>query len=151
LAAISVTGEGDDLNVTIVNAAGCRITMKAWRFVQVITNPNKPIQLGEFPDSRRYQEPEVIFNNQRRGVVHALLAAEHASIEIICVDPDKTGVNALLDRSNIAIDLDYALCVALVLDRLHQDKERVSRLVQALLTNAVDDSHRQLFTFNTEV
>lgn len=148
LAAISITGDGDDLNVTLVNSAGARITMKAWRFLQVITHPNEPIQLGEFPDSRRYQEPEIIYNNHRRGVVHGRFSDQHASIEVICIDPDKSGANALLDRSNIAIDLDYALCVALVLNRLQNDRERVSHLVQELLTNAVDDGHRQLFTLS---
>lgn len=148
LAAISLEGEGDKLKITLVNSAGIRITMKAWRFLQLTVDPGNSIKLGEFPDARRYVEPEIIFNNQRKGVVHGLFSPQHASLEIICIDPDKSGANALLDRSILAIDLDYALLVALVLKHLQQDQERVSCLMQKLLTNAVDDRHRQLFTLN---
>jgi hypothetical protein len=146
LAAISVTGDGENLSVTLVNTAGCRVTMKARRFVQMMVTPGEPVQLGEFPDPRRYREPEVIFNNLREGVVHAQFSVNHGCIEVICVDPNKTGINALNDRSSIAIDVDYALVVALVLNRLHSDEERVSRLLQKLSTKAVDETHRQLFT-----
>lgn len=146
LAATSLTGEGGALNVTVVNSAGCRLTVRSRRFVQLMCNPGHPVQLGEIPDPRRYREPEVIFNHVRKGVVHGLFSKRHGSIEVICVDPEMKGANALLDRSNIAIDVDYGLCLALVLDRLHRDEERVSRLMQELSTKAVDEGHRQLFT-----
>lgn len=148
LAAISLTGEGENLNVTLVNTAGCRLTVRSRRFVQMMVNPGHPVLLGEFPDPRRYREPEVVYNNERKGVVYGQFSANHGCLEVICVDPDKTGATALFDRSSIAIDVDYALCLSLILDRLHRDEERVSRLMQELSTQAVDDKHRRLFTLN---
>ena len=137
VSAISVQSSGEELWVTIVNAGGGVLTLEAHKFVGLLEASGKSRRLHEITwQDARNPEIHFVFNNQTEGEVIGRFDPHSGCLHVACC-LEKGKSTAC--RTRFILDLDYLLCLYLVLKRLRADRERFARLLEvADATPAID-------------
>lgn len=140
ISALKATGSQDHLSaiamdvleekvwVSVVNGEGDHLKVEAYKFLGLLENPRTGRLLHEF-DSRKWQstsEP-FVFKDHREGQVSGCFVPENCELEVAHVLNKGKRVN---DRGRFYLEREYLACLYLVLARLREDREQITRLLE---------------------
>ncbi len=128
LSMISLTAdEQGSLYVTLVDPKGHHLKVEASRFVEMIDSHDQPRRLHVFPPRGSRQQVPFAFNDNSEGEIVGKFMQEKVKFDIVCCQTQGQYGN-VNDRAWFYVDVEYLLCLWVVLCRLEQDKGRYTQM-----------------------
>jgi len=150
LSAISLSTDYDETFVHIVSPQNKQIKMEAWKFLNLLEDPEKPKLLYDFEasESRKYNH-KFIFNTRTDGRVEGAFFRENSTLRCIRFEQKKTNegervrvnLGESIGSANFMLDTYYIFCLYTVLKKLKDDKIRFEELKEKASVAVSNEDH----------
>lgn len=150
LSAISISTEHGETFVHIVNPHNKQIKMEAWKFLNLLEDPEKPKLLYDFEasDSRNYNH-KFIFNTRTDGRVEGAFYRENSTLRCTRFEQKKinqgerfsVNLGEAIGSANFMLDTYYIFCLYTVLKKLKEDKVRFDELREKAAVAVSNEDH----------
>jgi len=123
----------DQPRLLIVDEAKNRLVIPAWKFVDLLANPDLTRRLYTFTaEYQRERYPEVVFNNESSGDLVAKFEPSDSSLRVMTVTGNNKDQRSIANSRIVTfyLDQDYVVCLWLVLNRLISDRMRFDALLE---------------------
>lgn len=128
LSAVSLDVQDEKVWVSLVNADGDHVKMEAYKFLGMLENPLDGRLLCRF-HNKPWQSPShpFVFKDYREGQVSGRFVPAQGRFDIAHVLEKGNRTN---DRSQFFLEREYLACLFVVLGRLREDREQITRLLE---------------------
>ena len=150
LSAISLSTDYGETFVHIVNPHNKQIKMEAWKFLNLLEDPEKPKLLYDFEafESHKYNH-KFIFNTRTDGRVEGAFYRENSTLRCTRFEQKKTNqgeqfsikLGEPIGSANFMLDTDYLFCLYTVLKKLKDDKIRFDELREKAAVAVSNEDH----------